>query len=55
MLDFKDYYREIEEILCLYEFIFLMFFIGFVNNLFKKKDFGNVFRFDFCELLVYDL
>lgn len=38
MLDFKDYYREIEEILCLYEFIFLMFFIGFVNNLFKKKD-----------------
>lgn len=55
MLDFKDYYREIEEILCLYEFIFLMFFIGFVNNLFKKKDFGNVFRFVFCELLVYDL
>lgn len=55
MLDFKDYYREIEEILCLYEFIFLMFFIGFVINLFKKKDFGNVFRFVFCELLVYDL
>lgn len=55
MLDFEDYYREIEEILCLYEFIFLMFFIGFVNNLFKKKDFGNVFRFVFCELLVYDL
>lgn len=55
MLEFKDYYREIEEILCLYEFIFLMFFIGFVINLFKKKDFGNVFRFVFCELLVYDL
>lgn len=55
MLDFKDYHRATEEIPCLHEFIFPTLFTGFVNNLPKKKDFGNVSRLASCELPAYDL